>query len=95
MRLSLCSRSNDVVEPMIKPQWYVNCNSMAMEALYAVMDDDKKKLELIPRQYTAEWRRFLLVIRIFGINNDKKQAIGRIKAFCIFSLEVFFIHIVS
>lgn len=81
MRLSLCSRSNDVVEPMIKPQWYVNCNSMAMEALYAVMDDDKKKLELIPRQYTAEWRRFLLVIRIFGINNDKNRLLEELRPF--------------
>ncbi|MFZ8466574.1 hypothetical protein ACO1MK_14835, partial [Staphylococcus aureus] len=29
MRLGLCSRTNDVVEPLIKPQWYVNCNDMA------------------------------------------------------------------
>ncbi|KDO61636.1 hypothetical protein CISIN_1g001289mg [Citrus sinensis] len=70
MRLGLCSRSNDVVEPMIKPQWYVNCNSMAMEALYAVMDDDKKKLELIPRQYTAEWRRWLEAIRDWCVSRQ-------------------------
>ncbi len=25
MVLSLCSRSKDVIEPMMKPQWYVNC----------------------------------------------------------------------
>ena len=26
MRLGTCQRSKDVVEPMIKPQWYVNCS---------------------------------------------------------------------
>ena len=25
MRLGLCSRSKDVIEPMLKPQWWVNC----------------------------------------------------------------------
>ncbi|KAH1213452.1 Valine--tRNA ligase, mitochondrial 1 [Glycine max] len=28
-----CSRNNDVVEPMIKPQWYVNCNDLAKQNL--------------------------------------------------------------
>ncbi|KAK7840982.1 valine--trna ligase [Quercus suber] len=33
MRLGICSRTNDVVEPLSKPQWYVKCNSMARQAL--------------------------------------------------------------
>lgn len=24
MRLNICSRSDDILEPMISPQWYVN-----------------------------------------------------------------------
>ena len=28
-----CSRSKDVVEPLIKPQWYVDCTEMAKEAV--------------------------------------------------------------
>lgn len=28
MRLGLCSRSKDVIEPMLKPQWYVNCQTI-------------------------------------------------------------------
>ena len=31
--LLCCSRSKDVVEPLIKPQWYVDCTEMAKEAV--------------------------------------------------------------
>jgi len=58
MRLGLCSRTNDVVEPLIKPQWYVNCNDMARQALDAVMDEENRKIEIIPKQYSADWRRW-------------------------------------
>lgn len=58
MRLGVCSRTNDVVEPLIKPQWYVSCNSMAKQALDAVFDEENRKMEIIPRQYAAEWKRY-------------------------------------
>ena len=29
MKLDICSRSGDIIEPVLKPQWFVNCNSMA------------------------------------------------------------------
>ncbi|KAK1591345.1 hypothetical protein Q3G72_006241 [Acer saccharum] len=67
MRLPLCSRSKDVVEKMIKPQWYVNCKSMGMEALNAAMDG---KLEIIPKQYTADWRRWLESIHDWCISRQ-------------------------
>ncbi|KAJ4705826.1 Valine--tRNA ligase-like protein [Melia azedarach] len=70
MRLGVCSRSNEVIEPMMKPQWYVNCKSMAMKALDAVMDTKNKKLEIIPKQYTAEWRRWLEAIRDWCISRQ-------------------------
>ncbi|KAE9449753.1 hypothetical protein C3L33_18347, partial [Rhododendron williamsianum] len=57
MRLGICSRTNDVVEPLIKSQWYVRCNSMAKQALDAVFDEENKKMEIILRQYAAEWKR--------------------------------------
>ncbi len=31
--LSDCSRSKDVIEPLLKPQWYVNCTDMARRAV--------------------------------------------------------------
>jgi len=80
MRLGIRSRTNDVVEPLSKPQWYVKCNSMerqaltndvveplskpqgcvkcdsmARQALDAVED---KKIEIIPKQYAADWKRW-------------------------------------
>nr|VDC97607.1 unnamed protein product [Brassica rapa] len=56
MRIGICSRSNDVVEPMLKPQWYVRCSTINKEALDAAGDG---KLEIIPKQYSADWRRWL------------------------------------
>jgi valyl-tRNA synthetase len=52
--LRLCSRSKDVVEPMMRPQWFVSCNSMAKVALDAVKS---KKIEIIPPQYEQDWYR--------------------------------------
>ncbi|VAH73821.1 unnamed protein product [Triticum turgidum subsp. durum] len=56
MNLGICSRSNDVVEPMIKPQWFVNCHTMAKAGLDAVRS---KKIEIIPQQYEQDWYRWL------------------------------------
>ena len=35
MRLGVCSRSADVVEPMIKPQWFVRCEYTSSPRLFA------------------------------------------------------------
>ncbi|VVA93746.1 unnamed protein product [Arabis nemorensis] len=53
MSLERFSRTNDVIEPMIKPQRYMNCHEMGKKAL----NDEHRKLEFIQRPYTAEWRR--------------------------------------
>lgn len=62
MRLGLCSRTNDVVEPLIKPQWYVSCISLGRQALDAVMDEENRRMEIIPKQYCADWRRSDIVL---------------------------------
>ena len=33
MVVPVCSRSKDIVEPLIKPQWYVDCKDMAAMAV--------------------------------------------------------------
>lgn len=33
MIVPVCSKSGDVIEPLIKPQWWVKCSDLAMEAL--------------------------------------------------------------
>jgi valyl-tRNA synthetase len=36
MRLGLCSRSKDVIEPVIRPQWYVDCSEVSKPMMEAV-----------------------------------------------------------
>ena len=56
MALPLCSRSKDVIEPILKPQWWVNCKEMAADACAAVNDGS---LEIIPAEFKATWFRWL------------------------------------
>ncbi|GFQ05830.1 valine--tRNA ligase [Phtheirospermum japonicum] len=61
LRLGICSVTNGVIEPRIKPQWYVKCKSMAQQCLdaAAVIDDDvNPKMEIIPNKYVADWQRY-------------------------------------
>ena len=60
MRLGLCSRSKDVIEPMLKPQWWVACGGMAADAAAAARDG---RLEIIPQEQCAVWYRWLDNIR--------------------------------
>lgn len=67
MRLGICSRSNDVIEPMIKPQWFVDCKDMAKEACDVVRDG---RLEIIPNQFEDTWFRWLENIRDWCISRQ-------------------------
>lgn len=33
MQIPLCSKSGDIIEPVLKPQWWVNCKPLAEEAI--------------------------------------------------------------
>ena len=48
MQIPICSRSGDIVEPRLKPQWFVNTTSMAARALKSVEDGE---LKLIPAEH--------------------------------------------
>uniref|UniRef100_A0A4W5MHP0 Valine--tRNA ligase, mitochondrial n=1 Tax=Hucho hucho TaxID=62062 RepID=A0A4W5MHP0_9TELE len=52
MSLPVCSRSGDVIEPLLKKQWFVHCEEMAQRAIQAV---DEGQLEIIPHVYTKTW----------------------------------------
>ena len=54
MRLGLCSRSKDVIEPVLKPQWWVACSGMAADACAAVRDG---RLQIVPSDFEATWFR--------------------------------------
>lgn len=44
MRLGKCSRSGDVIEPVIKPQWWVACKDLGAAAAKAVHDGELRIL---------------------------------------------------
>jgi len=67
MRLGLCSRSGDILEPMITPQWYVNCDGMAKRATDAVRNGD---LKIVPADHEKTWFQWLDNIRDWCISRQ-------------------------
>ena len=56
MVLPICSRSKDIIEPILKPQWYVNCKDMAERSIKAVRS---KELRILPETFESTWYRWL------------------------------------
>ncbi|CAL4062786.1 unnamed protein product [Meganyctiphanes norvegica] len=56
MTVPRCSRTNDIIEPRLRPQWFVNCKSMAKAAIAAVENGD---LQIHPTNYTRDWHAWL------------------------------------
>ncbi|XP_066910854.1 valine--tRNA ligase-like [Clytia hemisphaerica] len=56
MVVPTCSRSKDIVEPLLKPQWYVDCKEMAAKAVSAVRDGD---LKIIPSMHEKTWYQWM------------------------------------
>ena len=52
MRLGLCSKSKDIIEPFLKPQWYVDCKDMAKRSVDAVRNGDLKLIPKDPHEKT-------------------------------------------
>jgi valyl-tRNA synthetase len=67
MRLGLCSRSGDVIEPMVKPQWWVNTKDMAKRAVDAVRN---KELKIVPEFHEDTWYNWLENIREWCISRQ-------------------------
>ncbi|KAK8402181.1 hypothetical protein O3P69_001346 [Scylla paramamosain] len=67
MVVPICSRSKDVIEPMIKPQWYVKCGAMAQKAVEAVKSGE---LEIIPKMHEKTWYHWMEEIRDWCISRQ-------------------------
>lgn len=52
MVVPVCTRSKDIVEPVIKPQWWVKCDEMAAKAIEAVQTGE---LKIIPEMHVKTW----------------------------------------
>ncbi|XP_017286196.1 valine--tRNA ligase, mitochondrial isoform X1 [Kryptolebias marmoratus] len=67
MTLPVCSRSGDVIEPLLKKQWFVRCGKMAEKAIQAVEDG---QLELIPQHYSKTWKNWMSSISDWCISRQ-------------------------
>jgi valyl-tRNA synthetase len=67
MVVPVCSRSKDIVEPLIKPQWYVKCSEMAANATEAVRSGE---LKIIPESQTKIWYHWMEGIRDWCISRQ-------------------------
>ncbi|KAI0086782.1 tRNA synthetases class I-domain-containing protein [Irpex rosettiformis] len=56
MQIPLCSKSGDIIEPVLKPQWWVNCKPLAEEALKRTKAGE---LLVQPKSSENEWYRWL------------------------------------
>ncbi|XP_025919816.1 valine--tRNA ligase, mitochondrial-like, partial [Apteryx rowi] len=65
MTLPLCSRSGDVVEYLLKSQWFLRCRDMARRAREAVTSG---QLQLIPKFHEKNWKTWPDLRRFYPLN---------------------------
>jgi len=56
MSIGKCSRSGDLIEPVLRPQWFVDTTSMAARAVAAVRNGE---LKITPESNKSTWYHFL------------------------------------
>lgn len=67
MILPICSRSQDIIELQLRPQWFVRCNEMSKKALEAVKSG---KIKILPDLFCREWEHWLTNCRDWCISRQ-------------------------
>ncbi|EFA00421.1 valine--tRNA ligase [Tribolium castaneum] len=67
MLVPICSRSKDIVEHLVKPQWFIKCAEMAKEA---VEDVESGRLTIEPKHFEKVWFDWLGNIRDWCISRQ-------------------------
>ena len=67
MRLGRCSRSKDIIEPIIKEQWYVDCSKISEPMINAVKS---KELKITPVDQEQTWVRWIQNLRDWCISRQ-------------------------
>ncbi|KAF2850797.1 valyl-tRNA synthetase-like protein [Plenodomus tracheiphilus IPT5] len=57
MKVPICSRSGDVIEPIMKPQWWMKMEGLAKPAIEAVENGDIKIRPASSEKYYLHWMR--------------------------------------
>lgn len=67
MSIGFCSRSKDVIENVVRPQWWVRCRNMARQAIQKVQSGE---LKIYPKGWDETWYRWLENIREWCISRQ-------------------------
>ncbi|KAM8985884.1 LOW QUALITY PROTEIN: valine--tRNA ligase [Ara ararauna] len=67
MVVPICSRSRDVLEPVLRPQWFLRCSALAAAAAAAVREGE---LRLRPPAHTRTWLQWMDNIRDWCISRQ-------------------------
>ncbi|PPQ90494.1 hypothetical protein CVT25_014777 [Psilocybe cyanescens] len=67
MQIPVCSKSGDIIEPLLKPQWWVNCQPLADEAIKRTRAGE---LAINPKQSENDWYRWLENIQDWCISRQ-------------------------
>jgi valyl-tRNA synthetase len=67
MRLKKCSRSGDIIEPIMKPQWWANMDDLAKRSVEAV---ESGELKIIPESRKVHWFTYLNNIQPWCISRQ-------------------------
>ncbi|PWN29426.1 putative VAS1-valyl-tRNA synthetase [Jaminaea rosea] len=67
MTIPICSRSGDVVEPLIKPQWWVSSRPLADGAVKAVREQG---MVIVPSQSEREFQKWMEIIQDWCISRQ-------------------------
>ncbi|KAJ1979733.1 valine--tRNA ligase [Dimargaris verticillata] len=67
MTVPVCVKTGDIIEPLMKPQWYVSCQDMANDAMDAVR---RQELTILPKTSEREWFRWLGSIQDWCISRQ-------------------------
>jgi len=67
MRLGICSRSKDIIEPYLKPQWWMNCKDLADKSVTALREGE---LKILPEFHHQTWYHWLENIQDWCISRQ-------------------------
>ncbi|XKL65568.1 hypothetical protein PGB90_008988 [Kerria lacca] len=67
VQIPICSRSNDIVEQMLKPQWFVKCHKLAQKSIEAV---ESGNLIIEPERHVQNYCEWLKNIKDWCISRQ-------------------------
>ena len=56
MSLQVCSKSGDIIEPKLVPQWYVKCDDVSKRLIEVV---ENGEMTLVPNNHVKVWKNFM------------------------------------